>query len=1052
MRNKLLLCLQRLLLLVIVLGSAPVLQAAIRITGTVTDESKESVIGASVTVKGSKTGVVTDIDGKYSIEVPKAGAVLVFSSVGYNTTEITVGKNRVINVVLKTSSVALDEFVAVGYGQVKKGDLAGAVSKVDMDELNKTPAASFDQVLGGRVAGVQVVTGDGQPGKSANIVIRGSNTVSDTSDGSPLWVIDGFATDDPNAAAYNPADIESMDILKDASATAIYGARGANGVIVITTKRGKESAPRVTYDGYFTWQEKPKFLKMMNGYDFVKLQTEMLTESEINSTYFSYSEALGRRRNAEDYRNVPEYNWQDMLFRGAPMTNHNITLSGGSKNTKYSAGITYFLQDGVLSHSSYESLKARLTLDQNISPTVKFGATMNFANNLSTGSAPSQSGSGTYQYYLYQVLAYRPVTYNENDDLINNMVDESGNYPYNPAKTIENTYETNRMRQLNLNSYLTWEFLKDFTFKVTFNYTWRQDLRKVFYNSDTYQGDPKYSSQGMNGLFNTRDRNSWSNEYTLNYKRRFGNHNLNALLGASLSSDESSVFAANSVLVPWEDMGFWGIDSGTPRTITTTNIESRILSFFGRVNYDWKSRYILVATMRADGSSRFPYHKWGYFPSGSFAWRLSDEPFLGLAGTAVSNLKLRVGWGVTGNNNTYSNYASSLLYATDQNYAFNNKLQAALYNSQIANRNLKWETTYQTNVGLDFGFFNNRINGEVDLYYKTTNDLLLYAEVPSSLGFASIQQNIGSISNKGLEININTVNLRGGRNRLKWTSNFNISFNKSKVTALSDGQEGRFSSVIATNNYICRVGHPLSEMYGYIYDGVYQYEDFDEVAPGKFVLKPEIPNNTEIRSNIQPGSVKLRDINGDGKVTAEDQTIIGHGLPVHTGGFTNTFEYKNFDLSVFFQWSYGNDVINYNRTRLENLASRHANQLQSAANHWTPRVVNPDGSVTEGNYTNYLWAPKRGLTNVNTDREIEDASFLRLKNIQLGYSFPAKYLKGMRIRSLRLYVSAQNVWTWTGYSGYDPEVSTRNSAMTRGFDYSSYPRSRSYTFGLKLGI
>ena len=504
-----------------------------------------------------------------------------------------------------------------------------------MEELNKTPVASFDQALGGRVAGVQVVSGDGRPGSAANIVIRGSNTVSDNSDGSPLYVIDGFATDDPNAAAYNPSDIESMDILKDASATAIYGARGANGVIIITTKRGKESAPRVTYDGYFTWQEQPQFLDIMNGKQFMKLQTEMLTEKELNDTYFGYSEALGRKRTLADYDYIPYYNWQDEVYRGAPMTSHNVSLSGGSKNTRYSSSISYYNQQGVIINSSYESLKARLTLDQNISKSVKFGATMNFANNLSKGSAPSQSGGGTSQYYLYQVLAYRPVTYNEKDDLINNMVDESGNYPYNPMKTVQNSYDQTRTRQLNLNTYLTWDIIKNLTFKATFNYTWRQDVRRTFYNSDTYQGDPKYSASGVNGNFSDKDRNSWSNEYTLNYKHRFGDHNLAGLLGASLSSDRTTVMGAGSGLITWESLGFWGLDSGTPRSITTTSVESKLMSYFARFNYDWKSRYILIATIRADGSSRFPYNKWGYFPSASFAWRLSDEPFMNLEDTFV---------------------------------------------------------------------------------------------------------------------------------------------------------------------------------------------------------------------------------------------------------------------------------------------------------------------------------------------------------------------------------------------------------------------------------
>lgn len=1040
----------------LLLLSLTMLQAQIKVTGTVTDEAKETIIGANVTIKGTTTGTITDVFGKFSIEVPNQKSVIAISFIGYATREITVDKQTVINVVLKEDGVMLNEVVAVGYATVKKGDLTGSVGKVNMNDLGKAAVTSFDQALGGRIAGVQVVSGDGRPGAEANIVIRGSNTISDSSDGSPLYVIDGFATDDPNASAYNQNDIESIDVLKDASATAIYGARGANGVIIITTKRGKESAPRVTYDGYVSWQQHPQYLKVMEGKQFVALQQDLLGAAEMEKTYYGYSEQLGRNRTLADYDRIPSYNWQKEVFRSAPMTSHHISLAGGSKNTRYSSSISYYNQQGVIINSSYESLKARLTLDQNITKTLKFGATMNFANNVSKGSAPSQSGGGTSQYFLYQVLAYRPLGYSETDDLMNDdTVNDDGTYPYNPMKTIQNQIDRTKSRQLNLNTYLMWDISSHLSFRATFSYSWRTDQRQQFNNSDTYLGDPQYSANGVNGLFSTKEWNNWSNEYTLTYKRRFNKHFVTGLVGTSLNSQTTSVWGAQSVQIPWENSGFWGLDSGTPKSITTTNVENKLISYFARANYDWQSRYLLTATIRADGSSRFPYNQWGYFPSASVAWRLSDEPFMRLQDSFVSNLKLRAGWGATGNNNTYNNDPSSRLYSTNDKYAFNNALSPAVYVTQIANKNLKWETTYQTNLGLDYGFFKNRISGEIDIYNKDTRDLLLFAEVPASLGFSSIQQNIGSISNRGLEISVNTVNLTGGRGKLKWTTNFNISFNKNKITALSDGQESRlvsFSSPNVTNLYICKVGHPLSEMYGYVYEGVYQYEDFNEVAPNVFVLKSNIPNNTQERSNIKPGDVKLRDVNGDGQVTAEDQTVIGHGLPIHTGGLNNNFEWKNFDLNIFFQWSYGNDVINYNRVKLESLRGKHINQLSSAMDYWTPRVANADGTYTDGNYTNYLSAPNRSLTNINTSREVEDASFLRLKTVQIGYNFPAKLLRNMKLSTLRIYLTGQNLWTLTKYTGYDPEVSTRNSAMTRGFDYSSYPKTMSFTFGLKIGL
>lgn len=1041
---------------VFTLLSVSAARAQTMVKGTVLDETNIPVAGANVVLKGdASAGTITDFDGNFSLAVPGESSVLVISFIGYATKEVQVGKQTNLQIVLKEDGVLLNEVVAIGYATVKKSDLTGSVEKVNMDDLNKASVASFDQALGGRVAGVQVVSGDGQPGQEANIIIRGSNTISDVSDGTPLYVIDGFATEDPNAGAINPNDIESIDVLKDASATAIYGARGANGVIIITTKRGAESAPRITYDGYVAYQSRPKFLQLLQGRDFVQLQSEILTPAEMNKTYFSFDEALGRYQNMDDYNTRPSTNWQDLVFRNAPMTSHHVALTGGTKNTRYSSSISYYNQQGTIIESSYESLKARVTLDQQLGKTVKFGTSVNFANNVSNGSAPSQGDGQSTQYFLYQVLAYRPLKYRSTDDLDDITDNNGGTYPYNPVKTIENTYSKLRNRQLNFNAYLNWNILKELLFKATFSYTWREARTENFYNSDTYYGDPSYSPTRTNGSFNYKEWNSWSNEYTLTYKKKVNQHNFNAMLGASLSSQQISNLGAKSVMIPWDNIGFWGIDEGTPQSVTANNVNNNMLSFFARFNYDWKSRYLFTATMRADGSSKFIDHKWGYFPSASAAWRISDEPFMARSSAWLNSLKLRVGWGATGNNATQENYPSNLLYSGGQNYAFSNSLSSAIYLMQIANRRLKWETTYQANVGVDFGLFNNRINGSIDLYNKDTKDLLLYADVPPSIGFTQVQQNVGSINNKGLEITLNGTILPGGRDRLKWSSSFNISFNKNEITALSDGQLSRKAGIRYPNIadlYICKVGSPLSEMYGYVYEGVYQYDDFNEVSPGVFLLKPEVPNNTNERANIKPGDPKLKDLNGDGKVTAEDQTVIGHGLPVHTGGFTNNFEWKGFDLSIFLQWSYGNDVINYNRVKLESLDGRHLNQLATAANHWTPRTDNGNGTYTDGNYTNYLWAVNRGLSNIHTSREVEDASFLRLKNVQLGYNFPNKLLKRMGMASLRLYLSAQNLCTWTKYTGYDPEVSTRNSSMTRGFDYSAYPKATTYTFGVQLGL
>lgn len=839
------------------------------VAGTVVDETSLPLIGASVSIQGTEpaVGVVTDIDGNFELRLPGADATLEVSYVGYETVRVKATPGTPMQIVMRESATALQEVVAIGYATMKKSDLTGSVEKVSMEDLNRATVSSFDQALGGRIAGVQVVASDGQPGEGANIVIRGSNTISDEADGTPLYVIDGFATDDPNAGAINPADIESIDVLKDASATAIYGARGANGVIIITTKRGSESAPRITYEGSVSYQRRPKGLRLLQGREFVELQAEILTPDEMNKTYFSYDEALGRYQTLADYDNRRSTDWQDEVFRNAAMTNHHLALTGGTKNTRYSGALSYYHQDGTIINSSYESIKARTTLDQRISPTVKVGTVVNFANNTSVGSAPTQGDGQSTQYFLYQVLAYRPVKYRSTDDLEDIVDNNGGTYPYNPVKTIRNTYERLRNRQLSLNAYLNWDILPSLMFKATFAYTWREARTEKFYNKDTYFGDPAYSPTGTNGSFNIKEWNSWSNEYTLNYRHQWGAHKFNGLAGMSLLSKQISNVGAKAVHIPWDDLGFWGIDTGTAQSIVADNMLERMMSFFGRFNYDYRGRYLFTATLRADGSSRFVHHKWGLFPSASAAWRIIDEPFMSRATGWLSNLKIRVGWGATGNNATRDVYPGNLLYWGGENYPWNNSLHQALYMLQIANRKLRWETTYQTNIGLDFALWRNRLNGTIDIYDKDTRDLLLYADVPPSLGFTQVQQNIGSISNRGLEVTLNATVLPGTRGSLKWTSSFNIAFNRNKVTALSDGQESRTAGVrypSIPDLYICKVGRPLSEMYGYVYDGVYQYSDFDEVSPGVYRLKDNVPDNTNDRANIRPGDPKLRDINGDG--------------------------------------------------------------------------------------------------------------------------------------------------------------------------------------------
>ena len=579
----------------ILLFSISTVFAQVAITGVVTDETKEPMPGVSVIVKGTKTGTVTDANGRYRISMPKGSSVLTFSFLGYAVKEVTVGNKKQINVEMKEDAKMLDEVVAIGYGSVKKSDLTGAVSKADMGDLTKAAVASIDQALAGRIAGVQVVATDGRPGATSNIVIRGSNTISDSSDGSPLYVIDGFPMEDPNLAAYNPNDIESIDVLKDASATAIYGARGANGVIIIQTKRGKEAPPTVTYDGYFSWQTEPQFLKMMGAYDFVKLQTELNQYSEqyLDRTYLSYDEKLGRHQTREDYRNRKAYNWQDIVLDGAPFTSHHVSLNGGTQRTKYSASASYFHQKGTLTGSEYNSFRTRLTLDQQVTSNVTVGFTVNYANNRTHGANPSESHGGwTLSHYLfYSILGYRPLAYKLDEDILNQPFDPNINsatdYRYNPVKTVQNEDSGNLSRQLNMNAYLTWKITKKLEFKVTGALSSNIVRSTSFNNSETYWGDARYQPDKQNGSFNYTEYNNWSNDYTLTYRTKVKNHNILGMLGASISSNQYQRLGGQASLVPWEELGLWGIDQGTPKKIYAEKTEQHMMSFFARANYDW---------------------------------------------------------------------------------------------------------------------------------------------------------------------------------------------------------------------------------------------------------------------------------------------------------------------------------------------------------------------------------------------------------------------------------------------------------------------------------
>jgi TonB-linked SusC/RagA family outer membrane protein len=1015
------------------------------VSGMIKDDKGETVPGASVKVKESDNGVAADIDGKYKINVAGPATVLVFSFIGFDPQETTVGERKIINITLKSHSTDLNEVVVIGYGQVNRRDLTGSIGTVNVADLNKAPVKSFDDALAGRVAGVQVTSPDGQPGAAPNIVIRGGNSV--TQDNSPLYVIDGFPIENYNNNAINPQDIESIEVLKDASSTAIYGARGANGVIIITTKKGKTGPPVVTYNGYYGLQSNTSSIKLMDTYNFVKYQFELDSVS-AKALYFTNGQTL------DSYRNQTGIDWQSQVFRTAPMSNHNIAIRGGTKDTKYTVSASVFQQDGTVIESGFKRYQGRITLDQQINDKFRVGINANYSNILSNGTQVGGNSQTAFN-FLINVWQYRPVNGSGNlDALLEDAQDadvvSSTNYQWNPILTANNEIRGRIANSMITNAFAEYSILPELKLKVTGGYNLNNTEADVFNTSNSRLGSPSSTlgAGGPNGSITYTNLSNYVNENTLTYNKVFHKeHFLNVLAGFTLQGNSSSVFGSRATLVPNESLGVNGLGQGTPFSITSTKSQNTLASFIGRVNYNYKSKYLLTASFRADGSSKFVGDNvWGYFPSGSLAWHVSEEKFL-KSNKIISDLKLRTSYGVTGNNRVddRASYAQ-LAQGGGDSYSFANTFLSGAYASSLANPALKWESTAETDLGLDLGFVNNRITLTTDVYNKKTTDLLLRAQLPGTSGYSTAFENVGAVQNRGLEFTLSTVNVNS--KDFTWSSNFNIAFNNTKVLALASGQQTLLTTVKwyntglgLTPDYIAQIGQPVAMFYGYKWAGVYQYSDFDQNTPGVYTLKANVPNNGNPRANIKPGDIKYEDLNGDNVIDGNDLTKIGNPNPKFTGGFSNNFKYKGFDLNIFFQFVYGNQIQNINKYLMEGTNVLGSNQFASYEDRWTP--TNP---------SNTYFRTGGGGPAVYSSRFLEDGSFLRLKTVNLGYTFSPKLIQKIKLSNVRLYMSAQNLVTWTKYSGMDPEVSSYNSALTPGMDYSAYPKAKVITFGLDISL
>jgi TonB-linked SusC/RagA family outer membrane protein len=1016
------------------------------VRGKVTSADGESIPGVNVAVQNTTLGTVTDADGSYSIQVPNENQTLVFSFIGYVAQQISVNGRSVIDVQLESDVRSLEEVVIIGYGTVKKPDLTGAVGRVAVDELVKAPVATFTEALAGRVAGVRVSSDDGQPGGGMNIVIRGAGSLTQST--SPLYVIDGFPVEDLNPATLNPEDIASMTILKDASSTAVYGSRAANGVILIQTKRGTVSKPVVTISSSYGVQQNPRKMDMMSPYEFVKYQ------SELNPTSFNTPAYFANEKTLEDYRNVEGIDWQDEVIRTGAVKINNISVRGGTEQTRYSISGSMYDQDGVIVNTGLSRYTGRITLDQTISNKIKTGVTANYSGVSRFGQVLNEGAgsSSPSSYVLFRTWAYRPVT-PDGSDLLNELVDEdavnNSDFRVNPFIDLENQHQVNTTNLVEANGYVSYDITKDLVFKAAGGIRHENERWDRFYNSKTSQGSPfnPSNANGINGMVRFIDEKSFSSENTLNYNKTFNNdHTITGLALFAVNSYKRQVNGFSGRQLPNENLGMDGLEEGIPYDPVASSSVNTMVSYAGRIDYNYKSKYIITGTFRADGSSKFVDH-FGYFPGAAVAWNMDREPFFSKALPFISSSKLRASYGTIGNNrvgdfDTYPRLTQSL-----HGYAFNNQTPTGMvYVSAVGNPNLRWEKVTTMDLGYEFGLFNDRITMEVDLYSKLTEDLLLNAQLPPTTGFRSAVKNIGRLRNNGIEISLNTVNV-SSPNGLHWDSHFNISFNQNEILELTRGQQSlqsiaSFESQFNSPLYTSEIGKPAGMMIGYIWEGNYQYEDFDSPAPGVYILKKDVSTNGALRNTIQPGDIKYRDVNGDGVVNVNDKTIIGRGQPIHIGGFANNFSYKGLSLHVFLQWSYGNDIYNANRLSLEGNSNGRANmnQFASYANRWSPENQTNENYRTRG----------QGPIGVHSSRVVEDGSFLRLKTVALSYAIPVQPLQKLRyLNHLSFNVSSQNLFTWTNYSGMDPEVSTRNPVLTPGFDFSSYPQARTLVFGIK---
>ncbi|MBQ4028853.1 MAG: TonB-dependent receptor [Prevotella sp.] len=1044
------------------------------IKGNVADNIGEPIIGATVLEQGaSGNGTVTDIDGNFSLSLKGNSKKIVISYVGMKTQTVDVAGKSSVNVVLEDEATSLNDVVVIGYGTVKKKDLTGSVATVNSEVLQAVPVANASEALTGKMAGVQVTTTEGSPDAEVKIRVRGGGSITQTND--PLYIVDGFPVDGISDIPAN--DIEDITVLKDASSTAIYGSRGANGVILVTTKSGKEGKVKVSYNAYYSWKKIAKTYDVLDTYEYAKWQYEyaLLYNNGDASKISHYTDKFGNYQDMDLYKGVEGNDWQDLAYGRIGHTfNHNININGGSENIKYAFSYAHMNDKAIMYGSSFK--RDNFSLKLNTKPSKK--TTLDFQaryadTSIFGGGANEAAGAYDTDRRLRYAVLYTPLPMKGIDG-----TDElEGSSFYDPITTAKDNDQKKKRRNLNLAGSFGWEVYKDLKLKTEFGYDTYDEYSQRFWGASAYyiKNVPAKENQGKPAIRNVdtmRHRFRNTNTVSYDFKKIFGKdspHSLNLLVGHEyvITKKHAITDEVHGFPTDYDAETAWKLTAqGIPYTIEDFySADDKLLSWFGRANYNFQDKYLLSATFRADGSSKFSKaNRWGYFPSAAIAWRISSEPFMKGTQKWLDDLKIRFSYGTAGNNNIpvgqlvqeYSPKATSWVNGISTYWA---------PSKVMANPDLKWETTITRNFGLDFTLFGGKLNGNIEGYINTTKDLLI--EFPTSgSGYDTQYRNLGKTQNTGFEVSL-TYHIV---NKKDWGIDFtgNIGYNKNEIKELGINDfetNSNWGSTEIGNDYRIAVGHAVGEIVGYKSAGRYEVSDFTgyDAATKEWIRKDGVVNSSSVIGTIRPGSMKLQDINNDGVVDAKDITTIGNVNPDFVGGFSLNARAYGFDLAANFNFSIGNKVYNANKIEYTTASYTKFSQYRNlstdmaSGKRWTyvndaGEFVTDPATLASMNANTTMWSPYMSKF-VLTDWAIENASFLRLNTLTLGYTLPETLTRQAGINSLRFYVTAYNVFCITGYSGSDPEADCiRKNNLTPNVDYSGYPRSRQFVVGLNLNF